>query len=109
MGKRKKPKKKRVRSKFGFDTKHASHLIRLSRSGVEILKTGTILVKRPDAEELLGIRNGTREFEDIEEEAINLEKEMEDLYQKNPCKLPKNIDCDYLDELVREFVLMSLQ
>src|SRR5690606_38728560 len=39
--------------KFGFDTKHGMHLVRLYRSCVDLLKTGKLAVKRPDAEELL--------------------------------------------------------
>lgn len=43
---------------FGYDTKHAMHLVRLMRMGEEILTTGEVLVKRPDAKELLDIRAG---------------------------------------------------
>lgn len=43
---------------YGYDTKHAMHLVRLMRMGEEILTTGQVLVKRPDAKELLDIRAG---------------------------------------------------
>jgi len=45
-----------LEAKFGFDTKHAMHLIRLLRMAREILETGVVHVKRPDAEELSAIR-----------------------------------------------------
>lgn len=48
-----------------YDTKHASHLVRLLRSGEEILSEGIVKVKRPDAEELLAIRNGTWTYEEL--------------------------------------------
>jgi predicted nucleotidyltransferase len=36
----------------GYDTKHAMHLIRLMRMGLEVLKTGELRVRRDDAEQL---------------------------------------------------------
>jgi len=41
-----------------YDGKDASHLIRLLQSGVELLRTGHLQVKRDNAAELLAIRNG---------------------------------------------------
>jgi len=51
--------------KFGYDTKHAMHLIRLLRSGFEILTTGDLTVKRADAAELLDIRAGKWTYEQV--------------------------------------------
>jgi predicted nucleotidyltransferase len=51
--------------KFGYDTKHAAHLVRLLRMGYEILTEGEVRVKRPDAAELLAIRQGSMTFEEI--------------------------------------------
>lgn len=50
---------------FGYDTKHAMHLVRLLRMGEEILTTGEVIVRRPDAKELLDIRNGLWEYDDL--------------------------------------------
>lgn len=52
-----------LEEKFEYDTKHAMHLVRLLRMGKEALEDGVILVKRPDAEELLSIRNGAWTYE----------------------------------------------
>ena len=41
------------------------HLVRLLRMGKEALETGIITVKRPDAQELLSIRNGAMSYEEI--------------------------------------------
>jgi len=103
------PVRKKLEEKFKFDVKHASHLIRLSRTGREILKTGKLMVRRPDAEELVAIRRGEREYEDIIEEASNIEKEMNDLYMTNPASLRKSIDTKHLDSLTREIILYSLR
>jgi len=69
-----------LEEQFGYDTKHAMHLVRLLRMGEEVLTTGQILVKRPDAEELLAIRNGSMTYNNIKH---NLMKNTD---------LPKRVD-----------------
>ncbi len=61
-----------LEEEFGYDTKHAMHLVRLLRMGEEVLETGQIIVKRPDAEELLAIRNGSMTYEEIVEYAEDM-------------------------------------
>ena len=51
--------------KHGYDTKHAMHLWRLLRMCAEILETGRVLVRRPDADELLAIRDGAWRYDAI--------------------------------------------
>jgi hypothetical protein len=50
---------------FGYDGKNALHLVRLMKMGAEILETGIVNVKRPDAAELLAIRNGSWSYEEL--------------------------------------------
>jgi hypothetical protein len=71
-----------LEEKYGFDTKHAAHLVRLKRMGEEILKTGQVNVDRTniDAEELVAIRNGAWDYEKIEEYAQD-ESLLNELYQ----------------------------
>jgi len=52
-----------LEAKFGYDTKHAMHLVRLISEGNELLTTGNITFPRPDAEELLDIRNGKYSYD----------------------------------------------
>ncbi len=52
-------------STVGTDMKHGMHLVRLLRMGVECLRDGVINVKRPDAKELLEIRNGSWTYEQL--------------------------------------------
>ena len=54
------PARAQMEKESGFDRKHASHLVRLLRMGVEILETGKVNVDRTniDADELLAIRQG---------------------------------------------------
>lgn len=77
------PARKELERKYGFDVKHAYHLIRLSRMSQEILRDGKVIVRRPDAEELRDILNGKWPFERIEEEANALDKTLETLYNKS--------------------------
>lgn len=48
---------------FQGNSKHGMHLVRLMRTCAEILTSGTVLVKRPDAAELLSIRQGAWSYE----------------------------------------------
>lgn len=60
------PKRKAIEEKCGYDSKNLMHLVRLYRSCIECLKTGTLQVNRPDAKELIEIRQGSWPFEKIE-------------------------------------------
>jgi predicted nucleotidyltransferase len=57
------PARAALEAKSGYDTKHAMHLVRLMRMCAEILVTGFVLVRRPDAEELLAIRRGAWSYD----------------------------------------------
>jgi uncharacterized protein len=89
----------KIEREFGLDLKHAMHLIRLLRMGNEILTTGDVLVKRPDAKELLEIRNGKWAYNQIIEYAEKMDKEvLEDAYKKT--KLPHKVNIKLVDELL---------
>lgn len=69
-----------LEAKYGYDTKHGMHLVRLMRMCVEILEEKGVLVRRPDAQELLEIRNGVWSYDQLMEEAERLEKRADELY-----------------------------
>lgn len=71
-----------LEEQFGYDTKHAMHLVRLLRMGIEALRDGEIIVKRPDAEELLAIRNGAWTYEEIVEYATDMDEEVRNVWYK---------------------------
>lgn len=96
------PKRAALEEKYGLDTKHASHLIRLMRMCEEILTTGEVRVKRPDREELLGIRNGSMSYDDIVSWAEEQDKKLDELYDKSP--LPKSPNRVVLDQLCMSIV-----
>lgn len=70
-----------LEEKYTYDTKHASHLIRLTLMCKEILETHKINVKRPDAEFLLAIRNGLWSYDELMSWYENQAIILDDLYQ----------------------------
>lgn len=98
-----------LEEKYGFDAKHASHLVRLLRTGIEALSTGVVNVDRTDidAEELKAIRNGAWAFEKIEEFAIESDKKLNELYKNS--MLPKRPKEEKIHELCIQTVDRYLQ
>ena len=85
----------------GYDTKHAMHLVRLLRMGAEVLRDEEVIVKRPDAEELLAIRGGDWTYEEILKYSESLDKEIRDvLYKKT--KLRKTPDIKFAAQLLMD-------
>ena len=74
----------------GYDTKHAMHLVRLLRMGVESLRDGVVVVKRPDAAELLAIRNGSMTYDELLEMAKGLEAEIKVLQKTTQLRQKPN-------------------
>jgi uncharacterized protein len=91
-----------LEKKFKYDTKHGMHLVRLLRMGREILEGKGVLVRRPDAEELLSIRNGAWSYEELLGYAETQEKELDSLYKTS--LLPKSPDILALDRLLVDTV-----
>lgn len=91
-----------LEEKFGYDSKHASHLVRLMRMGKEILSGQGVQVFRPDREELKAIRDGAWTYEQIEEYAQTTEKEIIDLYTTS--NLPKEPNRKFLNKLCVDII-----
>jgi uncharacterized protein len=91
-----------LEKKFKYDTKHGMHLVRLLRMGREILEGKGVLVKRPDAEELLSIRSGAWSYEELVGYAETQGGELDSLYKTSP--LPKSPDILALDKLLVDTV-----
>jgi predicted nucleotidyltransferase len=85
--------------KFGYDTKHAMHLVRLLRAGYEILTTGDLHVKRLDAAELLDIRAGRWTYEEVVNYADEMVEKIDGL-SSGSIKVPDHPDVKTIDALV---------
>lgn len=94
-------KRHELEENFGYDTKHAMHIVRLMRMGEEILRDGVVNVYRPDAQELLDIRNGKWTYEELLEWA----EDMDDLVRNQLYKtshLPKKVDLNIASKVLME-------
>jgi hypothetical protein len=92
-----------LEARHGYDTKHAMHLVRLMRMAQEILTEGKVIVRRPDAAELLRIRAGEFDYEWL----LNWAKEMDEKLNEADKKSELQFAADYegIDALYRETVL----
>lgn len=92
------PERAALEAKHGYDSKHGMHLIRLLKMSLEIIKYGKVIVKRPDREELLGIRNGQVPYADLVAYAESLMEELELAYGTSP--LPGKVDMTKIEDLL---------
>lgn len=94
------PARKELERNFGFDVKHAMHLIRLSRMGVEILRDGVVNVYRPDREELKGVLRGEWTFDQLVAYAEKIDETLDQYYDNSP--LRHRPDHEGIADLYRE-------
>ena len=100
------PHRSAIEARFGYDTKHAMHLVRIQRMAFEVLSTCIVNVTRPDRDELLAVRDGAWTFDELaahtEELATRIEAAAVD------SSLPEQPDLDRLDTLCAELVMEHL-
>ena len=101
------PARAAIEERFGYDCKHASHLVRLLSMCREILTSGKVIVKRPDAEELRAIRAGSWSYEDLVAWAAAQDTELSELAASKECLLPKEPNRVQLDRHCYEIVESS--
>jgi predicted nucleotidyltransferase len=87
-----------LEQKHGYDTKHAMHLVRLMRMGLEVLETGELRVRREDAEELNAIRDGGMSYEELMDEAGELQRRMQGAAPHSA--LPVDVELERVDKLL---------
>lgn len=87
-----------LEAQFGYDTKHAMHLIRLLEEAKEFLETGNIILPRPNAKELIAIRKGKYRLHELIALANDLEAEA--LAAKEKSALPDKIDRKRISGLI---------
>jgi hypothetical protein len=97
------PARAELEAKHKYDTKHGSHLVRLLRMAREIIETGKVNVLRPDAEELLAIRNGAMTYEQLVEMAEREDLALDVSLKKS--KLRSKPDVHLFDDLVRKMIV----
>lgn len=108
------PDRAALEEKYGFDTKHGGHLVRLLKMGREILTTGKVHVWRGeggpgDAEEIRAIRKGAWTYEQVVEWAEREDAELEAIYRERRYVVPKQPDREAIDRLCIELVETALR
>ncbi len=88
-------------SQHQVDFKHAMHLVRLIRMCEEVLQTGELKVKRPDAAELLAIRNGAWAYDDLITYANERDKHIREVLYHST-SLPKQPNRDLAAKLIMQ-------
>ncbi|HNT74623.1 MAG TPA: nucleotidyltransferase domain-containing protein [Anaerolineae bacterium] len=101
------PARAALEARYGYDTKHAMHLLRLLRMGMEILATGEVHVYRPDREWLLAVRNGLLTYEELLALAAEYEARLSPL--ATTTHLPEAPDAAQVAALVVELQTRHLQ
>jgi predicted nucleotidyltransferase len=84
------------REEYGYDPKNLLHTIRILREGKEILSGQGVIIKRPDRDGLLQIKNGCLTFEEIEKMADELTAEIDSIQSD----LPEEPDYEFLNQLL---------
>jgi hypothetical protein len=97
-----------LEARYGYDTKHAMHLVRLMRMCREMLTEGVVRVKRPDAQELSDIRNGAWSYDQILSFSQEQDAALNQLYVSSV--LPQKPNMAAIEELLmslHEWALMD--
>jgi predicted nucleotidyltransferase len=99
------PARAALEAKFGFDAKHAGHLVRLLRMGREILTTGRVHVWRGsdggagDADEIRAIREGAWSYDELVGWAEAEDAELARIYREKRYVVPAAPDRAAIDAL----------
>ena len=91
------PKRSKLISKYGYDTKYASHVVRLISQAEDLIKYNDILLDK-NAEIILEVKTGKWDLQDVEdflESKISLVDNL-----KDKSSLPENPDTDKIKELM---------
>ncbi len=101
------PARAELERRFGYDTKHAMHLVRMLRMARETLASGEVRVRRGDREELLAIRErGIWSYEELVAWAEERDAELDAVAAASP--LPVQPDFESLDAACVEMVAEAL-
>jgi predicted nucleotidyltransferase len=88
-----------LEAQFGYDSKAASHLIRLMYEGIELMNTGRLTFPRPEKDLLLEIRRGKWSIDRIKKHFTELEQQLKACELTS--SLPKTIDQARISTIVK--------
>lgn len=82
----------------GIDWKAMAHAVRIAEEAIEFLSTGYITLPRPNAQELLDIRQGKRDIGEVNKLIDDLLVEVERAVDSS--QLPEEADYEWIDNFV---------
>jgi len=100
------PARAKLEEKFGYDTKHASHLYRLVSECKDLLQTGNLTFPLPNAEHIKNIKEGHFTYEKVVDDFEKEEKEVEGIYEAS--SLPRSANMIKIENLCMNIVQSSL-
>lgn len=90
--------------KHAYDTKFASHLVRLMYEGIELLQTGELQFPLRERDTIISIRQGSWAIEDVIDLSNKLESEIETIETRLPAK-PRFEEIEMMTmEMVEQFL-----
>ena len=92
------PERAALEAVYGYDTKHAAHLLRLYRMGIEILSEQVVRVRRPDAAWLRAVLGGLYSYDDLMALVAELRRELAEA--ESVSSLPAEPDVVAVEALV---------
>jgi hypothetical protein len=92
-------------SVFGYDTKAAMHCLRLYLECIELMRTGTITLPRPEREFLIEARSGAWTLERFMAEADKLRREAE--ASAHESSLCDHVDLHAISQLLAKVHLIA--
>jgi len=96
------PARAKLEKEFGYDCKHASHLVRLLLSAEELLSTGDLSVRHPHAKLLREVRGGAWNYDELIAWANEQDAKIQELAKLK--KLPKSPDREMLDQFATDLI-----
>ena len=96
------PARKKLEEAYGYDTKHAMHLVRLILEGEELLTKAKITLPSPNAKLLRRIREGCWDYESLIENIGNIDAKFDEFYEQSV--LPHKPSHKTVDTLYQDII-----
>lgn len=98
-----------LESKYGWDCKHGSHLLRLFYEARRLLLTGELVFPLPEIDIVRDVRNGKWSYDRLIEFSENIDSDLKSIVDSGNCVLPHKPDANAVDELAREIIWNHLK
>jgi len=98
------PKRAELERKYGFDTKHGRHLVRLMIQGREILLTGKLTVDVGGSVEIKKVSNGEWGYDYLVKWAEDFDSELEEIYQSKKYAVPSKSNRKKIEGIIEDML-----